>query len=612
MAIPQSSNGMGNLLRLAGLKNVSGRRKVLPGAEFLEDLDAVDTDVSGTSQMPLPENTLPETEGGALAQSYDVRANEILPEQNNSKFEQGHWKQFARGEPNQGNFWESLGGALSNYANKKNQESSAVAQTPPIETQQTDLQEGLPPVSASQEEHPNNLARIGKWFKESFTPKLSPEFPKQFPEAAEQLPQFQPQIQQQKQLDQEQLNAAQQNPWQIAVYGATDQLANSPELVRELEEYAGIDFSPETKAITEKYEKVMSDIENGVNAEESGYDAQAKRIEQRILSNQATDMDKYYIGLALLMPLALGGFLGAEAGIGALGGAAKGIADIYGNRAKNIQADEELLADINKQKGTLSNKRNELKLESLKFPAELKKLLPKDEYEDLKGMQIVTYKDTSSGEVIAAGPQILPDFVADISYYNTDKKRAEAAKKASKLSEEKAALQRANDATRDVVKAALQLENPGIVGQMLAAGLSSDENGTLKKLYKQNAPTITIDGRKVNSAVYLDSKLEQIKDAYRRNEQMKAFTNTIANHVGAMAENPQYSGLTPEDLITQMLILRDRGQQFFIDRATGQGFLPQPFTSLFGKENRELYGNLNKKEEKSAIESDKQKLLQSG
>lgn len=48
-----ATQNLGNVMtRLGGLKNVSGRR-VMPGAEFLQDLEDTDTDVSGTAQ-PLP------------------------------------------------------------------------------------------------------------------------------------------------------------------------------------------------------------------------------------------------------------------------------------------------------------------------------------------------------------------------------------------------------------------------------------------------------------------------------------------------------------------------------------------------------------------------------
>jgi len=193
-----------------------------------------------------------------------------------------------------------------------------------------------------------------------------------------------------------------------------------------------------------------------------------------------------------------------------------------------------------------------------------------------------------------------------MNYGNTAKKREGMQEKASKLEEEKAALERANQATSDVIHAAMQLKDPGIFGKIMAVALSDDDNGALKKLVRQNAPMIKVDGRNQNAAVYIDSKIEQIKDAYRRNEQMKAFTQTVASHIGSMAENPQYSGLKPQDLIDQMLILRDRGQQFFVDRAGSQGFIKQPLENKFGKLNKQLYSALNSKEEKSQLERDKQ------
>jgi hypothetical protein len=193
-----------------------------------------------------------------------------------------------------------------------------------------------------------------------------------------------------------------------------------------------------------------------------------------------------------------------------------------------------------------------------------------------------------------------------MKFGNTSKKREGMQTKASELEQEKAALERANQATSEVISAAMQLKDPGIMSQILSYALSEDKNGALKKIVRQNAPEIVVDGRKVNAAVYIDSKIEQMKDAYRRNEQMRAFTNTVAAHIGNMAENPLYSALKPSDLIDQMLILRDRGQQFFVDRASSQGFIRQPLESKFGKLNRELYKGLNTREEKSSLERDKQ------
>jgi hypothetical protein len=631
MSAPNSS--LGNVIsRLQGLKNVSGnsRRRVMPGAEFLEEQQPPPQDVSGTAPplpefanfMPTPQNQPESDLGGELTpQSYDVRANSVQAEP----------------EAQSSGFWSKIGSALADYVNpQKRQEMSAnnqammnraqtPAPSPPVETAQVDMQEGLPPVTAQQQEQPGG---IWDWIKneaqkpygaetagnlwqgtknlvkENFTPSIAPETYEQF--GIQKPPAVEQEQQQQKQLDQEQMDQAQMQPWQVAAYGATDAFANSPELVSQYEEYTGTEFDEAQKEMTEKYERVISDLEKGNLANDAQYDEQERRIKERILNNQSNDADKYYIGLALLMPLLIGGFFGKEAGLGALGGGAKGIADVLGQRQKDIRSDEESLSDIYKQRSTNQAKKGELEIEKLKIPQTVQKNLPKNEYEDLKGMKIYTFKDPKTGEVLGGGPEVLPDLYLDMNYGNTAKKREGMQEKASKLEEEKAALERANQATSDVIHAAMQLKDPGVFGKIMSVALSDDDNGALKKLVRQNAPMIKIDGRNQNTAVYIDSKIEQIKDAYRRNEQMKAFTQTVASHIGSMAENPQYSGLKPQDLIDQMLILRDRGQQFFVDRAGSQGFIKQPLENKFGKLNRQLYSALNSKEEKSQLERDKQ------
>lgn len=628
-----SSGALGNIIsRLSGLKNVSGRR-VMPGEEDLENLDNLETDVSGTAPpMPNFSNLMPPTEntpeadlGGQLtSQSYDVRANTVAPPSQEPPQEEG------------GAFYKlgqylksSLTPSLSPEFSRQFPNVKTNAQVPPVETAQVDMQEGLPPVTASEQEaapqdmsfwsklkaeatKPYHEGAIGNavggaldYLKEGYTPKIDEAVYERNP-ALTKPPALVEQEQQKQAVDQQDLDNAQMNPWQVAAYGATDAFANNPELVAGFQEYTGIDFDEQQKELTAKYEKVLSDIDKGLIENDASYDEQEKRIKERILRNEGTDADKYYIGLALLMPLLIGGLFGKEAALGALGGGAKGIADIFKGRMEGTRKDEEALSDIYKQRGVNAIKKGELEVEKMKIPAEVKKNLPKDEYEDLKGMDIYTFKDPTTGEVVAQGPEVMPDLYLDLKYGNTAKKREGATEKAYKLEEEKAALERANEATSDVVKAAMQLKDPGIMSKILAYALSEDSNGALKKIVRQQAPEIMVDGRKQNAAVYIDSKIEQIKDAYRRNEQMKAFTVTVANHIGNMAENPQYSGLKPRDLVDQMLILRDRGQKFFVDRASAQGFLRQPLENKFGKLNRGLYQGLNKKEEVNQLERDKQ------
>jgi len=604
-----NSGGIGNLFRLAGLKNVSGRRRVMGDPE-LEDMENLEGEVSGVSN-PEPNMPLPDTGEEFSPQSYDVRANQIdVPEDENSDL----YRKFG----------ESLAYYMKNQGQQPQDELTQAVpkpvapEAPPIETAQVDEQEGLPTVTASQEEAqgmkpPESSPGVWGAISDYFSPTKREEMSKYNNEMMQQSQMkaqgITPESQAaQQKLDQEAMNQAQMNPWQVSAYGATDEFANKPELVRDFEEYTGINFTPQVEEITKKYEEVLSNIDKGLLADSDEYDEQAKRIKERILQNEATDMDKYYIGMALLMPLILGGIFGKEAGLGALGGASKGIAEVFGKRMENTRKDEASLSDILKQKSTTALKRGELQIERMKIPSEVQKLLPKDEFEDLKGMNIVSFKDPETGEIVAFGPEVMPDLYANLQYANTAEKRKALGEKASKLEEEKSALERANQATSDVINAALQLKQPGIFSQILAYALSEDKNGALKKIVRQNAPQIFVDGRMQNSSVYIDSKIEQMKDAYRRNEQMRAFTNTVANHIGNMASNPQYEGLRPEDLIDQMLILRDRGQAFFVDRAAGQGFLKEPLENKFGQLNRKLYKGLNTSEEKKQLESDKQKM----
>ena len=121
----------------------------------------------------------------------------------------------------------------------------------------------------------------------------------------------------------------------------------------------------------------------------------------------------------------------------------------------------------------------------------------------------------------------------------------------------------------------------------------------------KNAPMIKIDGRMQNSAIYLYNQIELLNDAYRRSEGMKALTAGVITHLGNMLQHPLESGMKPQDVTDQVLLMRDRAQNFFVDKATSQGFLAEPLLNKFGKLNRELYKGLNRKEELKELERDK-------
>jgi hypothetical protein len=612
-----ANSQMGNVIsRLQGLKNVSGRR-VMPGnyAEELENESAPyqveEEKLPRLPQEPEPAQNTPTMErgGSVTPQSYDVRANTVEqpPEQ------EGMFSRLGRG------LRESFTPKISPEVQARIDEQRAMEEQVPSEE------------PALQQEEPNVFSRLGQWFKESNTPSISPEtkqksealanqpsafsltpkFKEHFPEVYKNNPAVREKIDQAAQLDQEALDRAMENPNTTVAYGATNEVANSPELIREFEEYTGINFDKQMQSTTAKFEKLLDDRQKGITSNEQMYDEQQKRINDRINENKATDSDKFYIGLALAMPLIVGGIFGKEAGIGALAGTAEGFGNVFKRRDQGIREDEAQLAKINQNRSHNQFEQGKLDLERIKIPSTVKDQMPEDEYKDLKGMNLVEYKDPKTGKVVASGAEILPDLELDLKYGNNEKSRTDSRKNAHELSIEKAALEGANKATSNIAKAALQLKDSGVLSKILAYGLSNDDNGALKKTIRQTAPDIVIDGRKVNSAVYLDSQLEIVKEAARRNEGLKAYTQTVASHFGNMADNPQYSGLKPQDLIDQMLVLRDRGQNSLLERAAGQGFLKQPLISKFAKANKELFGELNRKEDQKELQKAKDELLKS-
>lgn len=607
-----NADGLNNILRLAGLKNVSGRRRV-QGDGVLQDMP-VDYDFSGVSSegaMPvMPESD--EMGEKAVAQSYDVRANQVIDPEGQEPM------------PEETSIWSRIGGALADYVNPEKRaqiqsqfapQQSVTPQTPPVETAEVDMQEGIPPVTASEQEaevQASPLERLGSGFKSLFTPKLTDEFVATNPELAQKdptYPQYMAEKARQREIDQDDMRRARENPWDVAVYGATNRFINTPELHSNFQTYTGLNFDEKQAEMTEKYEKVLSDLEKGFTQNEASYDEQEKRIKDRIMANQATDMDKYYIGMALLMPLLIGGVLGAEAGVGALGGAAKGLGQVYSDRQKQIEGDEELLADINKQRSALTAKKGELELERLKIPEAIKKSLPKDEYEDLKGVKIYNYANPETGEIVATGAEILPDLVVDLRYANTPEKRKDMQKVAQELALDKSNLEKADRAYDNLLEASLQLKDTGYLGQAMAYALTEDKNDALKKIMKQNAPTIIVDGRKVNAFVYFDSQIEALKDAYRRSEGMKQMTSQVVDHLNNMIANYAYEGLTPRDFQEQVLLFKDRSQEYFVDKLRNNGFLVAPIEAKIAERNQKIFDKLNQKEAKTAYEPDKTKIM---
>jgi hypothetical protein len=643
MSIPQTSDSIGNVLRLSGLKNVSGRRRVLPGAEFLQDLDNVNTDVSGASS-DMAETNLPEIEmGGELTpQSYDIRANQATP-------------------PNAPSDDEGLMSRFGKAMAMQSQMGRPVPQTPPIETQQVDLQEGIPPVSASQqvaaqpapaEEEPGVFERFGKWFKKGWTPSTPEEIKKQ----TERMPPtdllsvppilkntlglgglllpdtFGSAEKQQEwndyredealrdqglvpeearaQKSQEMLESVQkaiEQPWEFSAYGAGETVANDPILKEQFKEITGIDYEPEIAAQEAVYESAMKGVEDSLNGIQTDLTAQEEQIKQRILNNQATDADKFYIGLALLMPLIVGGIFGKEAGLGALGGTGEAFANILTNRDKNIRTDESALADLSKQKAGNAEKLGTIALNRAQIRPTIQKNLPKNPLGHLEGRQGVDVVNPETGKTEKA-VRILPDFIAKQEYVSSEEGLKNMQKAAGELSEVKNYTDELNDLTDDIIYISSQLKDGSDIGKLFTSVINKTTPGSLGRLTQD----VEFEGRKVNAGLILAEKLGFLANAYAQARELGQLDRAAQSHIEKIMLNPTSTLATGKDAIDQMLEVRKLAQRGLIRSAANKGFYPQFLQQQQEEKNNALFNRLNQGEQGKRLEEVKKKMSRSG
>lgn len=604
-----NQNSIGNVLaRLHGLKSVSGRR-VMPGQEIEEEYENEPMDVQGVGAAPTTSANMPQNDfGGSLtSQSYDVRANtstsaEPPPMQDNEEGE---------------SFWTRFGKSLAYQTHNIPQEKPK-SMAPPVATQQVDVSEGLPPVSAEQQEMPETsnssfwksitggLKDIGSAIKEEAGKpyRMSEEDTKRRERINEDIQlrnqgvnpdQYRTEQEEIHKNTQEaimnKIDEAAKNPMTTAVYGATDIVANQPELNAQFKEYTGIDLSEQEAALTSEYEKILDDLDSQNNLAGEGYTEQEQRIKERILANQATDNDKYYIGLALLMPLLVGAFFGKEAALGALGGSAEGLSKALQNRQKSIQTDEELLAGVGKMKGENEIKRAELALKRVELPEKIRKNLPKDEKEFLKGKRIGPFNDPYTGEV-KEGVELKPNLIARPEFVTSKEEMKEMIKEAQEINNAIVPTREVNKLTNDIIDISSKMKDKNIINKLFISYLEN-KNPTLPSKFSD---TVDFQGRKVNGYVVLNHKIKSLVDAYRQIKGMRALTQSVQDHVAGLFNNPLTSFQDFQGTIDQMLFTRELAQDRLLNNVDQSGFYPEFVSKLLQPEVKDVYNKLNKKE----------------
>ena len=693
MGIPSSPEALASILRLQGLKNVSPRR-VMDGNDELQNLNSIDTDVSGTAS-PMPLNTPSSEMGGELnPQSYDVRANSVQsPDEQESTFSKigrflGNALTKNAVPEDIGMLTEGIGNVLTKnavpqhmtgikeHANKlmgseligdslskhvpQPQQSQGLPPSPPTAPALSEppisgnyMHAGYAPsIPAEPQAEPNVLQKLGTWIKDGWTPN-----PEKIRENAAKMPpmdllsippivkslfgvagqQFIPDTlgdvdkQQEwaeyrenqamrargldptktrEQKEQELaagVESAANQPWQHSVYGAAEVVASHPALQEKFKKITGIDYGPQIAQKISDYEAGMQGVEDTLNGNQTSLTEQENTITQRILNNQVTDADMYYIGLALLMPLLVGGLFGKEAGLGALAGGAKGVAESIARREKDIRSDESALLDISRQKSANAEKLASMALERSQLEGKLRKALPDDPREHLFGKREVEWVDPETNQVESA-VEILPGLVADNSFVTTKEGLASRVKAADELSGIKSYVDELNDLTNDIIEITSQLEDQNPVSQMWSAFLAKKDPGSLSKTTQD----VEFDGRRVNAGSILQQKLGLLANAYSRAKDIGQLDRAAQAHMANLFTNPTASLSSPKNTIDQMIEIRKLAQRGLVKEAQGKGFIPEFLQNQYDEKNRELFSRLNKKQQDLKVNELLKKTARSG
>jgi hypothetical protein len=354
--------------------------------------------------------------------------------------------------------------------------------------------------------------RLGRWLKEkqqeptigsetvkkgykSALPKISFE-PTEFEKEAERrtkeygrrFPSWGPQ----EPLETKPTPQQEQHPEVKAYFSPVDEVADSTEHQAEFERQTKLPFTPEIKQDAEVGHEAKEHLESGIE-DTTGLSDQAKRLVENIKSNQATEADKYMIGLAVLMPLIVGGMFGKEAGFGALAGGMKGISDVYGRRKKDTQESEKLLAEIDKTKAAQ---------QAAVAKGDLASAYPDVTWIDENGQE---HQDKELSPGISVDKKYLKSKEQINSITDRHKELIKDLENASNLIEPL-------KISKSIIEQLKEQGNDGFFNQYKQWAL----HGYDPQLSAKFAPTVIIDGEEVNAATALRSAIGQSNGPYAK------------------------------------------------------------------------------------------------
>lgn len=573
---------------LQDIKRLKGLRSIGAPIRADEDLEApMDTlDVSGTSQGGANLPVLDPNDGGVAPISYDVRANEVLKDDKNDQL-------------------RKLGAGLAQVVKNQSPDNLYNPKQTPEPEMAPEMPASEPPSGFTP--YPKNAFDNGPF--QAIADYFSPQKRKEVAQENAKLSQ--------KARGIDTINPEMQSDFNSKIdeglktppkpmYGATDQVANSPDLKAQFKTITGRDFSPEIQNFISEFEKIAVSMDEGLQGYDQNLSDRENQIKERIESGGATDEDKFLIGMALLMPLIVGGVFGAEAGVSALGGTAGSLADIYKQRKEQGLEDQDTLTNLTKSRADVALKRGELNANKLNAVNEFTANLPKQERDFLIGKKEAVWIDPQTNQE-QTGIELAPGLVIRPEFVTSKEELTNANKEARDLASAKGAVETINSLTDDIISIASQLKDKNVLQKGFSSALVN-KDPSLRSVISDD---VEFQGRKVNAGVTLDSKLKALVDAYRQAKGMRALTGTVQDHIDGMLTNPIGSFNSPKDTIDQMLYVKDLAQTNLINNAESQGFVPEFLQQDFSQKNRRTNDKLNKQQDQKDLIGIKQALNKS-
>jgi hypothetical protein len=269
------------------------------------------------------------------------------------------------------------------------------------------------------------------------------------------------------------------------------------------------------------------------------------------------------IGLALVMPLIVGGMFGKEAGFGALAGGMKGMGEAYSRRAKDTQEAEELLAEINKNKAAKEAAATKGDLSA--------------------GMKDVEWVNKKTGKK-ESGKEIANGMAMKKEHLATKEQLKSAEAKATALQDKMTRSDEILKATKLISDVAGQIKDPAFWKQYRNYVLSNYD----PQLAAKFAPTVIIDGEEVNAATVMQQAIARVNSNYSKLFGLGQPDAAEQRLFGKILSDPTAGFISPTQVKYQADRMNTDSIDAILDDADRKGIQLDPEIFPYAQQKREI------------------------